>query len=87
MGAAPGVLQGRGREVAAIGTGDGRPEVQTVGIVDAIKAGNVDILTGVVSFYGLSHQAKGAGVLGSAFWRDDWFGQYWFVRLIVIVGN
>lgn len=44
MGAAqPGFFQRRGRQVAAVGAGDGGPEVQAVGVVDGVESGHVDV--------------------------------------------
>ena len=44
VGAPPCVFQGRWRQIAPVAPGDGRPEMQTMGFVDAIEPGHVDIL-------------------------------------------
>lgn len=41
---APGVFEGGGGEVVAVGGGDGGPEVQAVGVVQAVQEREVDVL-------------------------------------------
>lgn len=62
MGASPGVLEGGGGEVAAVLGGDCAPEVEAVGVVEAVQAGDVDVAGAV---YVLRHEAEvvwGGGV-------------------------
>lgn len=44
VGSAPGFFQRRGRQVAAVGVGDGGPEVEAVGVVDGVEFRHVDVL-------------------------------------------
>ena len=47
MGAIPGFFQRCGGEVAAVGAGDGGPEVEAVGVVDEVQFCNVDVSMGL----------------------------------------
>lgn len=42
MRGAPSFLEGGGGEIAPIGTGDDGPEMEAVGVIDAVQAGDVD---------------------------------------------
>ena len=60
MGAIPGFFQRGGGEIAAIGTGNGGPEMQAVLVVDAVEAGEVYELTFfAVAVYVFGDEAEG----------------------------
>ena len=93
MSATPGFFQGGGREIAAVASGDGGPEVETVFVVDAVEAGHVDVLflfPVTVDVFGDEAEGFAAFVASSmvvvvVVVAGDGFGQYWFV--VVALGG
>lgn len=59
MGSTPGFFQCGGRQVAAVGAGDGGPEVQAVGVVDGVEFRHVDVLPFLQAVDVLRDEAEG----------------------------
>lgn len=74
--AAPGVFQSRGTHGAAVALSNHRPEVDAMGVVDAVQTGDVDgLLFAELAVHVLGDQAEGFGGLRSPLGIGDGFGE------------
>lgn len=71
--AAPGVFQGRGAHGTSIALGDHGPEVDAMGVINAVKTRNIDHWLIVKLSHILGDEAEGFGGLRGALRVGYWF--------------